>query len=228
MTQIGDLLAAAKKGNTLEVERLISALSFEDIEHSGALQEAAKNGQVQCVKILADKCCAENILEVLEDVRYGNPECVMELIDALDCKVQHRNALYYAVNHGNAEMVQFLIPFCDPGAQHSLALRHAAENGHTECLKLLIPVSDPKANKNQALRSALLKQHMDCAKVLYPVSDSQAVLDSLEELVRNPHPNVFHAQLLEARDILETMMQKDQLEQSIGELAPASSPFRKL
>lgn len=229
MNQIDDLLAAAKNGNHLEVERLILGLSPEEIERSDALREAAKNGHAQCVKLLGNKHYTQDIFKVLEEVRHGDLACVMKLIRSIDdANTQHTNALYYATQQGNAGMVEFLIPLCDPSAQHSLALRHAAESGYTECLKLLIPVSDPKANNNQALRSALLKQHMDCANMLYPVSDTQAILESLEHIMNAPHPKSFDVQILAAQQILNAMIEKERLQLSIDGLNQHSSHSRKL
>lgn len=229
MTPIDDLLNAAKHGKTSEIERLLPTLNSEDIERSDALREAAKNGHAQCVRLLADELNALNIFSVLEEVRHGDLACVRELICAIDSKVQHKNALYYATQQENVEMIEFLIPLSDPYAHRCLALRHAAENGKTECLKRLIPVSDPNAYNSQALRSTLIKQYMDCVEILYPVSNTTSVLEQLEADALNSdsrHP--MHSDTIRAYQTLKSMMEKDKIEYSIDGLNQPSSHSRKL
>lgn len=227
MADSTNLLNAAQNGNHTEVERLVAVLSSDDIERSGALRAAAMEGHVECVKLLcADGCPVTDPPALWWAATNGNLECVKELVRRFDATMEDSYALYCATRHAHIEVVEFLIPISDPFAQNSRALRRAAENGSAECLKRLIPVSDPKSNNSQALCSALVKQHIDCVELLYPVSDPKALLEELEQRACAPHAQDFD--ILTAYQMLKSMIEKEQLEHSINEVAPHFNNPRKI
>lgn len=221
-----ELLAAATNGDHTAVERLLTVLTPQDIELSGALRAASTNGHTQCVQLLCS-----NDLPVSDTAALwwactnGHLECVQILITRFNPNIDDSYALYCAVRVGHPQVVDFLIPLCDPKAAQSRALARAAFGGKTQCVASLIPVSDPKANNSQALRKALLNDHMECVEILYPVSDPHTVLQDLQELIE---PSQQDCKFYQAHIVLKSIMEKEQLEQAIASNTAKSSIPRKI
>lgn len=214
MAQHTDLFNAAKEGNHGEVARLLTVLAPKDIEHSGALREAAAQGHTQCVALLTASHVPVGDFAALNwAAQNGHLECVKLLVSRLDAKEDDSYALYCAVRGGHSDIVNFLLPISDPKACQSSALSRAAAGGKAECLSLLIPYSEPKQRNSRALRQAVLNGHTQCVEILYPVSDPNVVLDDLEDFIE---PSGVDIKFYQAYTVLVSMMEKEHLEQSLN------------
>lgn len=73
--------------------------------------------------------------------RNGHVECVRLLIPISDPKAGESLPLRWAAMNGHVECVRLLIPVSDPSAEDSHALVNAISCNHVECVKLLLPAS---------------------------------------------------------------------------------------
>lgn len=145
------LLEAASSGNETEVQRLIP-ISEPKKQKSLALQQAAKNGHIECVKRLV-----------------------------AESDVDKSNALQWAAHNGHVDCLNVLIPLSTKKTKNNIALSWAAKNGHVECVKLLLPTCDPKANSSEALYRACQHNQPKCVDILLEHCDYDETLSGLKQ-----------------------------------------------
>ena len=118
------ILGRRSKITPKKIKQLIEEGANPKIGDSYPLRWAAKNGNLEIVKLL---------LPVSDPKSYGS------------------EALRWASINGHLKMVKLLIPVSEPKDNDSAALKWAARRKHSRIVKLLIPVSDPKIVKELKL-----------------------------------------------------------------------------
>ena len=203
-----ELVDAAEAGASAKVSALLAKGAAPMCDSSQALQLAAKNGHVECVKLLlpVSDPQADEWYALRAAAHAGHVECVRLLLPMSDAKARDSQALRYAAHYGHVECVRMLLPASDAKAGESLALRLAALNGHAECVRLLLPVSDAKANDSEALRWAARNGHAECVKLLLahslPLVDIGGVL---REVMTAGHARVASRLIEEEPRLLDGM-----------------------
>lgn len=178
MTTNDRLLAAAKDGNSADIQQIIN-LSLSTANYGAALEEAARHNRLECAKILiplATQKAHDNALKAAMCTEEGAED--MPLFDLIfpHTSAAGRTAALEACVHcgASARIVAHLIAngVTDP---HGKALIQAAGRGDEDAVNLLIPVSKPTAKNSQALMVALYYGHKNCAKSLFDVSHPHKV-----------------------------------------------------
>lgn len=237
---IGD---AARNGNIDKLNRLFSKNTDQNLR-SHALAHASHQGQLECVKFLVPQCCDYEVYisGLVSAIHSNQLECINYLLpfftQPFDCSL----ALNKAAAADNVELVKHFIALCNQKCG-SLALTTAMYKGNREIFDLLLTISDPtdwdhvlvdtvEANRPEffdimlplsdptydiyaAFRRAVELGYTHFSEVLYPLVDLQVIdeylsvfePDMCEEYYKNLAP-------------LEAKMQKDVLNDNIGEQTP--------
>lgn len=143
------LVEAAKCGNASEVQRLL----VNESDTFLALMQAAQEGHLDCLKLLA---------------------AVSKHINS--------DALFIAAGNGHVECVEYLISVSSPSDARNKALRMACYHGHLECVQLLIPVSDFSElnDPGGALEAAVVGGNQDCMEAVYDFCDAEKELNNMK------------------------------------------------
>lgn len=172
------LSVAARAGNAASLARIISQMDAKTAagDASDAIEQAAKNGHLACVKILAGRSPSDKAinLAMARAAASGHLECVEFLLPMADPCFESSMALRHAAENGRTDCVGLLAPKSCVGALNSYALRWAARMGHAECVKMLLSGSDPLAEECYAIRYAARDGHADCIKELLVAGEEQA------------------------------------------------------
>lgn len=174
MTTNERLLAAAKDGNSADIQQIIG-LSLSTANYGAALEEAARHNRLECAKILiplATQKAHDNAFKVASVSEHMD---LCNLLFPYTSAAGRTVALEACVRCGaNTHIVSHLIAngVTDP---HGKALIQAAGRGDEDAVNLLIPVSKPTAKNSQALMFAVYYGHENCAKSLFDVSHPNKV-----------------------------------------------------
>lgn len=143
---------------------------------SDGIEQAAKNGHLACVKILAARAPSAKAinLAMARAAAKGHADCVHFLLPMADPLFEQSMALRHAAESGWTDCVKILAGKSNVGAMNSYALRWAARMGHAECVELLLEGSDPLAEDCYAIRYAARDGHVDCIKALLSCGHEQA------------------------------------------------------
>lgn len=156
MAQIKDinqmLADHGREGDLDGMKKLLSKGANPNENESEALRLAAKNGHVECVRLL---------------ILFSDPKSASSY------------ALRWAARNGHAECVRLLIPVSNPEACGSMPLCVAAEKGHAECVRLLIPVSNHPKDISDALSWAARYDRTECVKLLISAAAANPAVDHL-------------------------------------------------
>lgn len=230
---------AARSGDVNALERLYAQ---EKISNSHVfLEEAARHGQLECLRFLAPKCsnneiCAYGLTTTIVNNYF---ECTNYLLSLSTQPFDFREALYAAIYSGNSKLVKYFIPFCDlkcgtavltlaisvgnqetfdlllplsdPKAKDSAALCCAVVENRREIFDILLPLSNPNADNGAAFREAIALGRTYFVEALYPLVDVQKVV----EYVRDDQP-YFYEEFCRKFCIIEAQIQKNRLNNSIG------------
>ena len=150
------LFEAVQKGLSSDIEQLLHVVKFTH-EANCALRTAAKEGHIECVKLL---------------------------LPVTDPKLNSSLALRFAVAEGHLDIVKLLLPVSNIKKGENSALCWAAMNGHLECVKILIDALDtsstePLLKESSSLWLATENGHFDIVKLLLPISDYKSVLNHI-------------------------------------------------
>lgn len=242
---------AVKAGDLDQLGRLL-----ENKDHkfaSQALLQAVLHGQVECVKFLAGKCSNHDVyhMGLVNAIRYNQAECINYFLPLFTQPFNCSSALHAAVHLDNIEVLKRLIPLCSEKCGLS-ALVSAMIKGNREIFDILIPVSnhdewgyvlmwtvkenrpeffdsvlplsDPRYDIYAAFRRAVELGHTYFAEVMYPLVDLQVI----DEYLRAFEPETYE-EFYKSLSQLEAKMQKDVLNDNLGEPAPKSqSVARKM
>ncbi|TNJ27306.1 Kinase, NEK [Giardia muris] len=172
-----ELMQAASKGATEEVERKLSQAGTQDSNGRTALMKAARGGYASCVRLLlSQEARIQDYLgwtALMKAAEKGHADCTELLIPA-EAKMQDKKgwtALILAAYYGHASCVERLL--LEAGIQKYngfTALMCAAQNGHADCVRLLLTKeAGIKHSKGQtSLMSAAVRGHLDCVRLLIP------------------------------------------------------------
>ncbi|WP_372353787.1 ankyrin repeat domain-containing protein [Xanthomonas axonopodis pv. maculifoliigardeniae] len=136
------LKTAAKLGKAGLVKKLIPLCDATD---DAALCVAARQGHVECVKLLLKDC---NPLQgdsqaLYEAASHGNADVVFQLILCSDAKARDSRALIAACREGHLDVVKHLLPYSSKIQCAQQGFAAAAENNHAEVIEFLIEASLP-------------------------------------------------------------------------------------
>ena len=204
-----ELAELAASGEHAKIGRLLStAPSLPRSRVSLALANAAANGHVECVKLLAPRSNpkAHDSLALCQAAENGHDECVRILLPRSNPLAGMSSALRLAASNGHAECVKLLAPASMPGGDNAMALAFAALNGHAECVKLLIPFSQAKLVDSTAFRWAAESGHVDCAKLLIFAQDPSTSFEApLFSAIANGHTGIVTLLLAHQPALIELL-----------------------
>jgi len=242
---------AVKAGDLDQLNRL---LENKDPQFaSQALSIAAQYGQLECVKFLVEKCSNHDIYHrgLVSAIHNNQSECINYLLSLFTQPFDCSSALEAATEADNIELVKRLIPLCNEkcGASALIAAMSkdnreifnmlipvpnhdewgyvvlcAVEENRPEFFDRVLPLSDPRYDIYAAFRRAVELGHTYFAEVMYPLVDLQVI----DEYLRAFEPETYE-EFYKSLSQLEAKMQKDVLNDNLGEPAPKSqSVARKM
>ncbi|TNJ29802.1 Ankyrin repeat protein 3 [Giardia muris] len=181
---MSSLIEAAKVGEVLEVQRLISQAGEKDSDGMTALMHAANNGHFHCVCLLLPheaKLCTPQGLYALHFAADNGHTDIVRVLIGVEAQVQtndHWTPLMLAALKGHHECVS-LLSFCESRIQDAngaTALMRAACHGHlTSVNALLVEARDQTIQRwgdypigMSALMLAARWNHPEIVSVLLP------------------------------------------------------------
>ena len=228
---------AVKTGNVDQLNRLLD--NKDHNFYSQALSQAARTGQLECVKFLVEKCSNNDIyhLGLISAIRHNQSECINYLLSLFTQPFDCSSALCAATEADNVELVKRLIPLCNQECGPS-ALLSAINKGNREIFDVLFPVSGSKdwdhvlvciveANRpeffdvmlplsnptyNEAFLMAVELGHTHFAEALYPLID----IKEIDEYLRGFEPDTYET-FYQKFYTMEAKIQKNMLNKNIGE-----------
>lgn len=233
---------AVKADNLDQLNRLLENKDHKF--HSQALSQAARYGSMECVRFLVGKCSDDDVYAygLISAIHNKQLECINYLLSfftqPFDCSLALNeaaladnielvkrliplcnekcglSALITAMGQGNREIFDVLLPVSDPDEWDYVVLCTIEEN-RPEFFDIVLPLSDPTYDIYAAFRRAVELGYTHFSEVLYPFVDLQVIdeylsvfePDMCEEYYKNLAP-------------LEAKMQKDVLNNNIGEQTP--------
>lgn len=161
------LIAAATRGDTAEVQRLIP-ISNCKFKGSSAIRLASKNEHNEIVKLLAPHADtrSHNSLIFRNAARLGNMEMLRFLLPQCDPQARNSEALVFAIAGNHKEVFDFLLPLSDITQQPDNFITPAASHGRTDMLEILLQQIKPHCSIVLAMPA--LNGYSECVKMLLP------------------------------------------------------------
>lgn len=164
------LIAAATRGDTAEVERLIP-ISNCKFKGSLAIRLASKKQHYEIVKLLAahSDTYRHDSLVFRNAARDGSVEMLQFLLPFSDPKANNSEALAFAIMGGHQKAFEFLLPLSDITQCPDNFIGPAASHGNVTILKTLLEYVRPHSSK--VLEIPALNGHAQCVEMLLPYCD---------------------------------------------------------
>ena len=167
-----EAMRSAVEGGYLDIVKLMIEKGADDFTISNALNNAAREGQINIVKYLFGKTANSSNSSVMRYAIYGGHLDVVEyLIDKVEYDLNDLNDIMAkAVDNGKLDIVKFLI---EKGANDfNEAMIDAARSGHLEIVKLMI---EKGANKfNEPIQAALNNGQLDIVDYIKQAKSDQS------------------------------------------------------
>lgn len=161
------LTTAAKVGAAELVKKLIPHCDADD---DAALCLAARNGHLECVKVLLGTCSPfqRDSQALYEAALHGHADVVFQLILFSDPKARDSRALFAACRAGHLEVVKHLLPFSSKIQCAQRGFEAAAEHNHEAVIKFLIGAGlpDPEDTYSLGLNIAAARGHVSLVRTL--------------------------------------------------------------
>lgn len=164
------LIAAATRGDIVEVERLIP-ISNCKFKGSLAVRLASKKQYYDIVKLLAphSDTYRHDSLVFRNAARDGSVEMLQYLLPMSDPKANNSEALAFAIMGGHTDAFDFLLPLSDITQRPDDFISPAASHGRADLLEILLQQIKPQSSKMLMMPS--LNGHTQCVELLLPHCD---------------------------------------------------------
>lgn len=230
---------AVQAGDLDQLQRLLK--NKDHNFYAQALSQAARTGQLECVKFLVPHCRADEIYPcgLLSAIRHNQIECInyllplstqpfdynlalneaaaadnVELVKRLIPLCKHKldsSALIVAINKGNREIFDVLFSVSNPKGW-DYVLVAAVEDNRQEFFDILLPLFDPTYDCCAAFRMAVELGYTHFVERLYPLIDMKEV----DEYFRDFEPDSYE-EFYDNFYPMQTEIQKNILNNNIGE-----------